>query len=161
LTAETTVRPAGVALLIFLASCGGIGNPTSPPNDFSSGNFSLNIVASSTCTALADAGRNRGWKIGLVKQGSTVTGSMQGWSDPATVVSQTTLAGTASGTSLMLAGTIFDTVDGCSTTFCYGAVGTMTATQSGNVINGFLNGTLTYELTTCTAADHRVTFTRR
>ena len=61
----------------------------------------------------------------------------------------------------MLAGTIFDTVDGCSTTFCYGAVGTMTATQSGNVINGFLNGTLTYELTTCTAADHRVTFTRR
>src|SRR3954454_9072418 len=89
-TAETTVRPAGVALLIFLASCGSISNPTSPPNDFSSGNFSLNIVASATCTALADPGRNRGWKMGLVKQGSAVTASIQGWSDSATVISQTT-----------------------------------------------------------------------
>jgi len=160
-TAETTVRPAGVALLIFLSSCGSINNPASPPNDFSSGNFSLNIVASATCTALADAGRNRSWKVGLVKEGSTVTGSIQGWSDRATVFSQTTLAGTASGTSLMLAGTIFDTVDGCSTTLCYGAVGTITATQSGYVINGTLNGTLTYELTTCTASDHKVTFTRQ
>src|SRR5204863_7204045 len=162
LTAETTVRQAtGIALVIFLSSCGSISNPASPSSDFSSGNFSLNIVASASCTALADAGRNRAWKMGLVKEGSTVTGSMQGWSDSATVFSQTTLAGTASGSSLMLAGTIFDTVDGCSTTLCYGAVGTMTATQSGHVISGALNGTLTYDLTTCTASDHKVTFTRQ
>ena len=158
--AETTMR-VSIVLLIFAAGCGGISDPTAPPNDFSSGNFSMNITASSACATLADAGRNRSWKMGLVKTGSSVVGSMQGWSDSATVFSQTTLAGTATGSSLMLTGSIYDTVVGCAESLCYKAEGTITATQSGNTINGTLSGVLTYEFTTCSAADHKVTFTRQ
>jgi len=96
-----------------------------------------------------------------VKSGSSVVASMQGWSDSATVFSQTNMAGTASGSSLMLAGSIYDTVIGCAESLCYRAEGTITATQSGNTINGTLSGVLTYEFTTCSAADHKVTFTRQ
>lgn len=158
----TSIRlSAGIAFLACVSSCGSITAPGTPLNDFSSGNFSVNIVASATCTSLADAGRNRNWKIGLIMTGSTVSSSMQGWGDPATVVSQTTLQGTASGSSLKLTGYIIDTVDGCATTLCYRAEGTITATQSGNVINGTLDGVVTYEQTTCTATDHAVTLVRR
>jgi hypothetical protein len=146
---------------ISVSACGSVANPASPSSDFSSGNFSLNIVASGTCMALAEAGRDRSWRIGLVKTGSAVASSMQGWSDSATVWSQTNLQGTASGSSLKLTGYIYDTVDGCSNALCYRAEGTITATQSGNVINGTFNGMLTYEQTTCTAPDHTVTFRRR
>jgi hypothetical protein len=160
LIAETTMR-VSIVLLILAAGCGGISDPTSPPNDFSSGNFSMNIVASSSCATLADAGRNRSWKMGLAKTGSAVSASMQGWSDSATVFSQTNMAGSATGSSLRLSGWIYDTVDGCGTSLCYGADGTITGTQSGYTISGTLNGVLTYEYTTCTASDHRVTFTRQ
>ena len=146
---------------ISLSACGSMTSPASPSSDFSSGNFSLNIAASGTCTTLAGAGRDRSWRIGLVKTGSTVTSSMQGWSDSATVWSQTNLQGTASGSSLKLTGYIYDTVDGCTNSLCYRAEGTITARQSGNVINGTFSGVLTYEQTTCTASDHTVTFTRR
>ncbi|HTH04029.1 MAG TPA: hypothetical protein VL882_27325 [Vicinamibacterales bacterium] len=156
----TVFRAAGVVLLLSATACGGISNPASPPSDFSSGNFAMNIVASNTCSTLADAGRNRGWRLNLVKTGSSVIGYMQGWSDKATVSSQTTLAGTANGSSLSLTGSIYDTVAGCAEALCYRAEGTITATQSGNVINGTLNGVLTYEFTTCSATDHKVTFTR-
>jgi hypothetical protein len=157
---DRTVR-AGIVLLIFAAGCGSISNPASPSNDFSSGNFALNIVASSTCTGLADAGRNRSWKMGLVKTGSTVAASMQGWPDAATVISQSSLSGTATGSSLTLTGGIYDTVIDCGTPLCYRAEGTITGTQSGTVINGTLNGVLTYEFTACQASDHKVTFTRQ
>jgi hypothetical protein len=158
---EIPLRAAGVLLVILMSACGSIANPASPPNDFSSGNFSMTIVASSTCTTLADAGRNRSWKMGLVKTGSTVTASTQGWSDPATVFSQANLMGSATGSSLRLTGSIYDTVVGCAEALCYRAEGTITATQSGNVINGSLSGVLTYEFTTCSATDHTVTFTRQ
>jgi hypothetical protein len=155
-------RPlAGLALLVFLSSCGSIASPSSSSNEFSSGNFSINLVASSACAALADAGRNRNFKIGLVKTGSSVSSVMQGWSDSATVFAQTNLAGTATGSALTLSGYIFETINGCSDPLCYRAEGTLTATQSGNVLNGTLNGVLTYELTTCTAPDHKVTLTRQ
>src|SRR6476646_3271783 len=147
-----TLLRAGIGLVIFAAGCGGLANPASPSNDFSSGNFSMNIVASSTCTTLPDAAKNRGWKIGLVKTGSSVTASMQGgWSDPATVFSQTNMTGSATGSSLTLTGWIYDTVVGCEASLCYQADGTITATQSGNVINGTLKGVLTYESTSCQA----------
>lgn len=155
------IRQLGVAFAICLAGCGGVVNPSSPPNDVSSGNFSVNIVASNSCTTLADAGRNRNWTLGLVKTGSAVSVTMQGWPETAAVSSQINMAGTASGSSLMLTGTIFDTVVGCTEALCYRAEGTITATQSGNVITGTLNGVVAYELTTCTAADHKVTLTRR
>ena len=87
---------------------------------------------------------------------------MQGWSgNPNTVFSQTDLAGTASGSALKLSGHIYDTVDGCATALCFRAEGTITATQTGNAINGSLDGVLTYEFTTCQASDHKVTFTRQ
>lgn len=121
----------------------------------------MNIVASSTCTTLPDAAKNRGWKIGLVKTGSDVVASMQGWTSPATVFSQTTLTGSATGSSLMLNGYVYDTVVDCATSLCYQAEGSIAATQSGNVINGTLNGVLTYEFNTCQASDHKVTFTRQ
>ena len=159
--AETTLRAAGVLVLISVTACGSIANPGSPPNDFSSGNFSMNIVASSACTTLADGGRNRSWKMGLAKTGSTVVASLQGWSDSATVFSQTNLTGSATGSSLMLTGSIYDTIVGCAESLCYRAEGTITATQSGNVINGSLSGVLTYEFTTCSATNHTVTFTRQ
>jgi hypothetical protein len=155
------VRPlAGVALLVSVASCSSISNPASPPNDFSSGNFAMNIVAAESCSTLADPGRNRNWKIGLVATGSAVSSSIQGYSESA-VISQTNLAGTAHGSSLLLSGYIFDTIDGCSNSLCYRAEGTITATQSGTVIRGTLNGVLTYDMTTCTAPDHKVTLTRQ
>jgi hypothetical protein len=150
-----------MALFISTSACGSISNPASPSNDFSSGNFSLTIVASGTCTTLPDVARSRGWKMGLVKAGSDVVASMQGWSSPATVFSQTDLTGSATGSSLTLKGYIYDTVDGCATALCYQADGSIAATQSGNVINGTLNGVVTYEFTTCQAADHKVTFTRQ
>jgi hypothetical protein len=154
-------RPlAGFALLVWLSSCGSVSNPASPPNDFSSGNFSINILAADTCSTLATPGRNRNWKIGLVTSGSAVSSVMQGYSELA-VISQTNLAGTARGSSLLLSGYIFDTIDGCSNALCYRAEGTITATQSGNVILGTLNGVLTYETTTCAATDHKVTLTRQ
>ena len=121
----------------------------------------MNIVASSTCTTLPDVAKNRGWKIGLVKTGSDVVASMQGWTSPATVSSQTVLTGSATGSALMLQGYIYDTVVGCAESLCYRAEGTITATQSGNVINGTLSGVLTYEFTACSATDHKVTFTRQ
>jgi hypothetical protein len=159
LISQTTLRAAGVLLFISLPACGGV--TTAPSNDFSSGNFAMTLVASSTCTTLAAAGQNRGWKMGLVKTGSAVTGSMQGWTDPATVFSQTNFTGSATGSSLSLTGWIYDTVVGCGTSLCYQAEGTITATQSGYVINGTFNGVLTYEFTTCRASDHKVTFTRQ
>ena len=121
----------------------------------------MNIVASSACTTLPDAARNRGWKVGLVKTGSDVVASIQGWSDSATVFSQTNLTGSASGSSLMLNGWIYDTVAGCAAALCYQADGRITATQSGNVINGTLNGAVTYDSVTCRAPDHKVAFTRQ
>ena len=157
-----TLRAAGVlAFLSSSSACGSIANPNAPPNDFSSGNFTLNIVASSTCTALPDAARNRGWKLGLVKTGSDVIASIQGWSDSSTVFSQTNFTGSASGSSLMLTGWISDTVVGCTPALCYQAEGKIVATQSGNIINGTLDGVVTFDSTTCAAADHRVTFTRQ
>ena len=159
--ADRIFRAAGVIVLISVTACGSVNNPASPPNDFSSGNFSMTIVASGTCSTLADAGRNRGWKMGLVKTGSSVVASMQGWTDAATVFAQTNMVGTASGSSLMLTGAIYDTVVGCAESLCYRAEGSITATQSGNVINGTLSGALTYEFTTCSATDHKVTFTRQ
>jgi hypothetical protein len=158
---ETTRRAAGVLLFLSTTACGSIANPTSPPNDFTSGNFSMTIVASSTCTTLPDAARNRGWKVGLVKVGSDVVASMQGWSDSATVFSQTNLAGSATGSSLRLTGWIYDTVVGCAASLCYQAEGTITATQSGDVINGTLNGVVAYDSIACQASDHHVTLTRR
>ena len=121
----------------------------------------MSIVASSTCTTLPEAAKNRGWKIGLVKTGSDVVASMQGWTSPSTVFSQTTLTGSATGSSLSLKGYIYDTVDGCAMSLCYQAEGAIAATQSGNVINGTLNGVLTYETTSCQASDHKVTLTRQ
>jgi len=56
---------------------------------------------------------------------------------------------------------MYDTIDGCSNSLCYRAEGTITATQSGNVIRGTLNGVVTYDTTTCTATDHKVTLTRQ
>lgn len=154
-------RPlAGFFLLVWLSSCGGVANPAAPPNDFSSGNFSINILAADTCSTLATPGHNRNWKIGLVTTGSAVTSVIQGYSESA-VISQTNLAGTAKGSSLLLSGYIFDTIDGCPNPLCYRAEGTITATQSGNVIRGTLNGVLTYDTTTCTATDHKVTLTRQ
>ncbi len=99
--------------------------------------------------------------MGLVKTGSDVTASMQGWSDPSTVFSQTTFIGSATGSSLRLTGSIYDTVVGCGEALCYRAEGTITATQSGNVINGSMSGVLTYESTSCSATDHKVTLTRQ
>jgi len=161
LITERAFRAAGIVFLVSVTACGSVSSPTAPPNDFSSGNFAMTIVASSTCSALADAGRNRGWKMGLVKSGSSVLASMQGWTDPATVFSQTTLTGTATGSSLMLTGAIYDTVVGCAEPLCYRAEGAIMATQSGNAINGTLSGVVTYESTTCSATDHKVTFTRQ
>jgi hypothetical protein len=161
LIAETALRAAGVLLFISTFACGSISNPASPSNDFSSGNFSMTIVASSTCTTLPDVAKSRGWKVGLVKTGSDVVSSMQGWSGPGTVFSQTDLTGSANGSSLTLKGHIYDTVDGCATALCYQADGSIAATQSGNVINGMLNGVVTYEFTSCQASDHKVTFTRQ
>jgi hypothetical protein len=135
--------------------------PSSVPNDFSSGNFTMNIVASSACTSLADAGRNRNWNVGLVMTGSSVTGTVTGWNDPATVITQASLAGTANGRMLSLNGSIFETIVGCEQALCYRAEGTITATQTGNVLSGTFNGTVGYGTTSCTATDHKVTITRR
>ena len=99
--------------------------------------------------------------MGLVKTGSDVVASIQGWTSPATVFSQTNLTGSASGSSLMLNGWIYDTVVGCAAALCYQADGRITATQSGNVINGTLNGVVTYDSVACQAPDHKVTFTRQ
>ena len=99
--------------------------------------------------------------MGLVKTGSSVVAAMQGWSDPATVFSQTNMTGSATGSSLTLTGWIYDTVVGCGASLCYQADGTIAATQSGNVINGTLKGVLTYESTSCQASDHKVMFTRQ
>lgn len=99
--------------------------------------------------------------MGLVKTGSDVFVSIQGWSSPGTVFSQTNLRGSAAGSSLMLNGWIYDTVDGCTAALCYRADGRITATQTGNVINGTLNGVVAYDSVTCQALDHEVTFTRQ
>jgi hypothetical protein len=158
---ERTFQAAVCFLLLSATACGKINNPGFPPDEFSSGNFSMNIVASGSCTTLADAGRNRTWKMGLEKTRSEVVAWMEGWGDSATVFSQTTLTGSATGSSLMLTGAIYDTIAGCTQSLCYRAEGAITATQSGNVIYGTLSGVLTYDSTTCPASDHKVTFTRQ
>jgi hypothetical protein len=155
------IRRLGITLVICLSGCGSVTNPAAPPNDFSAGNFALNIVASNSCSTLPDAGRNRNWNIGLVKTGSAVAATMMGWPETAAVFSQTNFAGTANGSSLMLVGYIYDRIVGCEASLCYRAEGTITATQSGDVITGTLNGVVAYDATTCTAADHKVMLTRR
>ena len=155
------IRQSAIALVVFVSACSSVTEPGSGPSDFSSGNFRLNVVASDACTTLAAAGHDRSWNMGLVKSGSVVSVSMQGWDATTTVVAQTDFAGTANGSSLTLTGGVFDTIYGCATTLCYRADGTITATQSGNALTGTLNGAVTYELTTCTATDHKVTLTRR
>ena len=155
------IRQSAIALVVLVSACGGVTEPGSGPSDFSSGNFMLNIVASDACTTLAASGHNRSWNMGLVKGSSVVSVTMQGWDATKTVVAQTNFAGTANGSSLMLTGWVFDTIDGCATTLCYRAEGTITATQSGNVLTGTLNGVVTYEFTTCTATAHKVTLIRR
>ena len=154
------IRQIGIVLAICLPGCGGVINAGTAPSEFTSGSFSVNIVASSSCTTLADTGRTRNWTFLLTKTGSAVSATMQGWPETAAVISQTHMAGTATGSSLMLTGSIVDTVVGCSEPLCYRAEGTIAGTQSGNVITGTLNGVVAYEATTCTAADHKVTFTR-
>lgn len=155
------IRKLSIPLVFFVSACGSMTAPGSAPNDFSSGNFAMNIVASNTCTSLADAGRDRSWNVGLVMTGSSVTGYVQGWSDPATVITQVTLAGTANGRMLSLNGSIFETIVGCEQALCYRAEGTLTATQTGNVLIGTFNGAVGYGTTSCTATDHKVTLTRR
>jgi hypothetical protein len=152
---------SAVALVVFVSACSSVTEPGSGPSDFSSGNFRLNIVASDACTALAAAGHDRSWNMGLVQSGSVVSVSMQGWDATTTVVAQTDFAGTANGSSLTLTGGVFDTIYGCATTLCYRADGTIKATQSGKVLTGTLSGAVTYEFATCTATDHKVTLTRR
>lgn len=150
------------ASLVFLVSaCGGVTSPGTPPDDFSSGNFTMNIVAANTCSDLVEAGRNRSWNVGLFMTGSAVTGTVQGWTDPNTVVAQVTLAGTATGRMLSLTGSIFETIVGCEQSLCYRAEGTTTASQTGNTLTGTLNGVVAYGTTSCTATDHKVTLTRR
>jgi hypothetical protein len=155
------LRRCALPIVLALSACGGVTDPSTPPNDFSSGNFTMNIVAANSCTPLADAGRNRSWNVGLVMTGSSVTGTIQGWPDPATVISQVTLTGTASGRTLMLTGSIFERIVGCAASLCYRAEGTMNATQTGYVLNGTLDGVVAYDSTSCTATDHRLTLTRR
>ena len=150
-----------IPLVFLLSGCGSITAPGTAPNDFSSGNFAMNIVASNSCTSLADAGRDRNWNVGLVMTGSTVTGNIQGWSDPATVVTQGALAGTASGRMLSLAGSIYETIVDCQPALCYRAEGSIDATQTGNTLTGTFNGVVAYDTTSCTATDHKVTLTRR
>jgi hypothetical protein len=154
-------RRLAIATVTGLCACGGVSDPSSPPNDFSTGNFAMNIVASDACTALADAGRDRSWKVGLVATGSSVTGNLQGWTDPATVITQLTLTGTASGRMLTLQGAIFERIVGCAPLDCYRAEGTLNATQAGYALTGTFNGVIGYDATTCTATDHKVTLTRR
>jgi len=62
---------------------------------------------------------------------------------------------------LTLAGSIFETIVGCDQALCYRAEGSLTATQTGNVLTGTFNGTVGYGTTSCTATDHKVTLTRR
>jgi hypothetical protein len=155
------IRRLALALVICLASCGGVTDPNTPPNDFSTGNFAMTIAASDSCTTLADPARNRSWNVGLVMTGSSVVGNVQGWSDPATVITQVTLAGTATGRMLSLTGSVYETIIGCTPALCYRAEGTMAATQTGNVLTGTFNGVVAYDATSCTANDHKVTLTRR
>jgi hypothetical protein len=150
-----------IATVVGLSACGGVTNPSSPPNDFSSGNFAMNIVASDTCTALADAGRDRRWNVGLVTTGSSVTGTVQGWPDPATVIAQLALTGSTEGRTLTLTGLIVERIVGCAPVDCYRAEGTLNATQTGYVLTGTFNGVVSYDATSCTASDHKVTLTRR
>ena len=154
-------RRLAIAIAIGLPACGGVTDPSSPPNDFSSGNFTMNIVASDACTALADAGRNRSWNVGLLAAGSSVTGDLQGWPDPATAVAQAAFTGTAKGRMLTLTGSIFERIVGCAPLDCYRAEGTLNATQTGYVLTGTFDGVIGYDTTTCTAPDHKVTLTRR
>ena len=121
----------------------------------------MNIVASDTCTALADAGRSRTWNVGLVATGSSVTGSVQGWPDPATVITQIALTGSTEGRKLTLTGWILERIVGCEPVNCYRAEGTLDATQTGYVLAGTFNGLIGYDATSCTATDHKVTLTRR
>lgn len=150
-----------ITIVIGLSACGGVTDPSSQPNDFSSGNFAMNIVASDACTALPDAGRSRNWNVGLVAAGPSVTGNLQGWPDPATAITVLTLTGTATGRTLTLAGSISERIVGCVPIDCYRAEGTINATQTGYVLTGTLNGVVGYDTTSCTATDHKVTFTRR
>ena len=155
------LRRLAFTLVICLSACGGVTDPSTPPNDFSTGNFAMNIVASDSCATLADAARNRSWNVGLVMTGSSVTGYVQGWADPATVITQVTLAGTATGRTLSLAGSVYETIVGCEAALCYRAEGALSATQTGNVLTGTFNGVVAYDTTSCTATDHKVTLTRR
>ena len=155
------IRKLWIPLVFFVSACGSVTAPGSASNDFSSGNFGMNIVASNTCTSLADAGRDRSWNVGLVMTGSSVTGYLEGWPDPATVGAQVGLAGTANGRTLSLTGSIYETIVGCDQALCYRAEGALTATQTGNVLSGTFNGAVGYGSTTCTATDHKVTLTRR
>jgi len=155
------IKKLSIPLVLLLSACGSVTAPGTVPNDFSSGNFTMNIVASNSCTTLADAGRNRNWNVGLVMTGSAVQGNVQGWPDPATVITQVTLAGTANGRMLSLTGSVYETIVGCQPALCYRAEGSLTATQTANVIDGTFNGVVAYDTTSCTAADHKVTFTRR
>lgn len=156
------IKKLCIPLVFLVSACGGVTAPGSVPNDFSSGNFTMNIVASNSCTSLDDAGRNRTVNVGLVMTGSSVTGTLQGWPDPDIIVAaQLTLAGTAKGSMLSLAGSVYETIIGCEQALCYRAEGSLSATQTGNVLDGTFNGVVAYGLTSCTAADHKVTFTRR
>jgi len=150
-----------IPLVFMVSACGSVTAPGTVPNDFSSGNFTMNIVASNSCTTLADAGRNRSWNVGLVMTGSSVTGNVQGWPDQATVLAQVTLDGTAKGRMLSLAGSIYETIVGCEQALCYRAEGSLSATQTGNILDGTFNGVVAYATTSCTATDHKVTVTRR
>lgn len=93
--------------------------------------------------------------------GSSVVGYVQGWADPATVITQVTLAGTATGRALSLTGSVYETIVGCEAALCYRAEGALSATQTGNVLTGTFNGVVAYDTTSCTATDHKVTLTRR
>jgi len=158
---SSLIRQSVITLVVVVSACGSVTEPGAGPGDFSSGNFTVNIAASDGCTTLAASGHNRSWNMGLVQDGSVVSVTMQGWDPAKTVIAQTDFAGTANGSSLKLTGGVFDRIDGCATTLCYRAEGTITATQSGNRLTGTLNGVVTYEFTTCTATDHRVTLARR
>jgi hypothetical protein len=150
-----------IPLMFLVSACGSVTAPGTVPDDFSSGNFTMNIVASNSCTTLADAGRDRTWNVGLVMTGSAVTGNVQGWPDPATVITQITLSGTANGRMLSLAGSIYETIAGCELPLCYHAEGSLAATQTGNTLTGTFNGVVGYDTTSCSATDHKVTLTRR
>lgn len=154
-------------VIVGSVACGGSGTPSTPvtptpttptptaPANIA-GSYNMTIVVSSACASLLTASdRQRTYQMSISQTGQTANG---------TLIGNVTggLSGTVSGTSLTFFFQVVDVNANFSNLWAIGSSqGSATVSDSPTSFSGTLSGAVQTGSATCSATDHKVTFTKR